>query len=172
MKNISAVLLFLVAGLSACQSPKEKALKEIDALQSQDTVFSLDNMAKLKDAYIAFADKYPDDEHSPEYLFKAAQSCSVLAAQNNDSKKHHEAISIFERVKKDYPKHEMAIEGMFLTGYIYENHLGDTSKAKEVYRNFVATYPESELAEEAEMAIKNMSIPLEQIIGVKKDTVK
>lgn len=172
MKNISAILLFLVAGLSACQSPKEKALKEIEALQSQDTVFSLDNMAKLKDAYIGFADKYPDDEHSPEYLFKAAQTCSVLASQNNDSKKHEEAIAIFDRVRKDYPKHEMAIEGMFLTGYIYENHLGDTTKAKEVYKNFIATYPESELAEEAKMSMQNMSTPLQEIIGVKEDTIK
>ncbi len=81
--------IFLFAGLllmiAACQSPKEKALKEIDALEVQDSTFSIENMARLKDAYVAFADKYPDDERAPEFLFKAGQRCSVLASQNNDN---------------------------------------------------------------------------------------
>lgn len=164
--------IFLVAGLllmiAACQSPKEKALKEIDALEVQDSTFSIENMARLKDAYVAFADKYPDDERAPEFLFKAGQRCSVLASQNNDNSRHLEAVKLFERIRDSYPQHRMAEEAMFLTGYIYENHLGDTAQARKTYNAFIAAYPNGELAEEASLSLKNMNIPLEQIIGQQK----
>ena len=132
---IAAVLLMA----AACQSPKEKSLQDIEALQVQDTVFSVENMAKLKDAYLAFADKYPDDERTPEFLFKAAQSCSVLASQHASADQHKEAVKIFERLRTNYPKHELAEESMFLTGYIYENHLGDTTRNKRIYQDFIVT---------------------------------
>ncbi len=58
MKKQILYVLALVALIAvACQSPKENALKEIDALEAQDSLFNLENMAKLKDAYVAFADR-------------------------------------------------------------------------------------------------------------------
>ena len=168
MKKSILIIAGFIAVVTACQSPKEKALKEIDALEVQDSTFSIDNMAKLKDAYVAYAEKYPDDERSPEFLFKAGQRCSVLASQNNDSKQHLEAVKLFERIRTSYPKHHMSEESMFLTGYIYENHLGDTAKARKTYTDFINAYPNSELAEEATLSLRNIDVPLKQIIGQQK----
>lgn len=151
--------------LAACMSPKEKALKEIEAFEVQDSTFSIDNMVKLKAAYIAFADKYPDDERTPEFLFRAAQHCNVLASQDNDMKQHEEAVQLFGRIRTSYPKHEMAEEAMFLTAYIYENHMGDTARARALYNEFIAAYPNGELTEEARMAIRNLNVPLLDIIN-------
>jgi TolA-binding protein len=168
MKKSIFIIAGFIAVLAACQSPKEKALKEIDNLEAQDSTFniSMENMAQLKDAYVSFADKYPDDEHTPDFLFKAGQRCSALAIENSNPTYHQEAIKLFSRIGEKYPKHHMAEEALFLTGYIYENHLIDTANAKAVYNKFIETYPEAELAEEARLAIKNMDIPLEQIIGI------
>ncbi|MES2690920.1 MAG: tetratricopeptide repeat protein [Bacteroidota bacterium] len=168
MKKSILIIAGFIAVLTACQSPKEKALKEIDTLEVQDSTFSMENMAKLRDAYVTYAEKYPDDERSPEFLFKAGQRCSVLASQNNDSKQHLEAVKLFQRIRTNYPKHHMAEESMFLTGYIYENHLGDTAKARRTYIEFIAAYPDGELAEEANLALRNIDVPLDQIIGQQK----
>ena len=163
-KSIQLVLLIAALVTAACQSPKEKALKEIDALQVQDSVFSIENMAKEKDAYLAFADKYPDDERTPEFLFKAGQSLGAIASQDNNVKLHEEAIAVFKRIQDNYPKHHYAEESLFLTGFVYENHLGDLVKAKATYQDFINKYPNSELAEGAQISIQNLGVPAEDII--------
>jgi tetratricopeptide (TPR) repeat protein len=129
-KNIQFVVALVALVVVACQSPKEKALQEIEALQVQDSVFSIENMAKEKDAYIAFADKYPDDERAPEFLFKAGQGLGAIASQKKDMKLHEESIAIFKRIQENYPKHHYAEEALFLSGFVYENHMGEIAKAK------------------------------------------
>lgn len=163
-KNIQFVLALLALVAVACQSPKEKALQEIEALQVQDSVFSIENMAKEKDAYIAFADKYPDDERAPEFLFKAGQSMGAIASQTKDMKMHEDAIAIFKRIQDNYPKHHFAEEALFLSGFVYENHLGNIEKAKATYKEFIEKYPKSELAEDAQFAIDNLGVSPEDII--------
>jgi len=163
-KNIQIVLALVALVAVACQSPKEKALQEIEALQVQDSVFNIENMAKEKDAYIAFADKYPDDERAPEFLFKAGQSMGAIASQTKDVKMHEEAITIFKRIQDNYPKHHYAEEALFLSGFVYENHLGNIEKAKATYQEFIEKYPESELAEDAQFAINNLGVSPEDII--------
>lgn len=163
-RNIQIVLALVAMVAVACQSPKEKALKEIEALQVQDSVFSIENMAKEKDAYIAFADKYPDDERTPEFLFKAGQSMGAIASQTKDMKMHEEAITIFKRIQDNYPKHHYAEEALFLSGFVYENHLGNIEKAKATYKEFIEKYPTSELAEDAKFAIDNLGVSPEDII--------
>ncbi|MBP9690293.1 MAG: tetratricopeptide repeat protein, partial [Bacteroidia bacterium] len=133
-KSIQFVVVMVALVAVACQSPKEQALKEIEALQVQDSVFSIDNMAKEKDAYLAFADKYPDDERTPEFLFKAGQSLGAIASQSKDVKQHEEAIAVFKRLQDNYPKHHYAEEALFLTGFVYENDIGDLEKAKATYQ--------------------------------------
>jgi tetratricopeptide (TPR) repeat protein len=158
-KNLQFVLALLALIVVACQSPKEKALLEIEALQAQDSVFSIENMAKEKDVYIAFADKYPDDERAPEFLFKAGQSMGAIASQKKDMTLHEESIAIFKRIQDHY-----AEEALFLTGFVYENHMGNIAKAKATYQEFIDKYPKSELAEDAQFAIENLGISPEDII--------
>lgn len=163
-KSIQFVVVMVALVTVACQSPKEQALKEIEALQVQDSVFSIDNMAKEKDAYLAFADKYPDDERTPEFLFKAGQSIGAIASQSKDVKQHEEAIAVFKRLQDNYPKHHYAEEALFLTGFVYENHIGDLEKAKATYQEFINKYPNSELAEDAKITIQHLGMPAEEIL--------
>jgi TolA-binding protein len=153
-KTIS--LVFAVITLVACQSPKEKALTTIQALESNDSVFSPEHIEKVKDAYIDFATKYPDDEMAPEFLFKAGQRCNVGAD-------HLKAIQLFQEVIDKYPKHKIAEDALFLQAYVYENSLNDYAKAKAAYTKFIALYPKSDLVEDATYSIQNLGKTPEQI---------
>src|SRR6478609_6258032 len=153
--------LLLFAGIalvvfSACNSPKEKALTHIKELEANDSVFSPEQIEKVKGAYIEFADKYPDDELAPEFLFKAGQRCNVTAD-------HAKAITLFQRVIDTYPKHKIAEEALFLQAYVYENSMADFPKASETYKAFIAKYPNSDLVEDAKLAIQNMGKSPEEI---------
>jgi len=155
MKKIS-VLILPVMLLSACHSPKEKALGNISKMEAADSVYSPKAIADLKGAYLDFALKYPDDEQSPEFIFKAAQRCNATAD-------HEEAIRLFQRIIEKYPRHKLCEEAYFLQGYIYENSLNNLTKAKEVYTTFLQKYPKSELAEDARLALENLGKSPEEI---------
>lgn len=155
MKRIIVIALAVLA-IAACQSPKEKALANIKTLEANDSIFSPEQIEKVKAAYIDFASKYPDDELAPEFLFKAGQRCNATA-------NHEQALALFQQVIDKYPKHKIAEEALFLQGYIYENSLQDMSRAKTVYVKFVEKYPNSELAEDAKFSIENLGKTPEQI---------
>lgn len=155
MKKLTFIAITILTVI-ACQSPKEKALENIQALESNDSVFSPEQIEKAKEAYIDFATKYPDDEMAPEFLFKAGQRCNVGA-------EHEKAIELFQQVIDKYPKHKIAEDALFLQAYVYENELKDYGKAKAAYTQFIELYPKSELAEDAGYSIKNMGKTPEQI---------
>ena len=155
MKKITFITIAILT-VVACQSPKEKALSNIKLLEANDSVFSPEQIENVKKAYIDFATKYPDDELSPEFLFKAGQRCNVTA-------EHDKAIALFQDVIDKYPTHKIAEEALFLQGYVYENSMQDFSKAKEIYLKFIAQYPTSELAQDAKFSIKNLGKTPEQI---------
>lgn len=161
VESVAAVLCFT---LLACESPKEKSLKEIETLEAQDSVFNPENLEKQKNAYMSFADKYPDDERTPEFLFKSAQRLGAIAAEKNNIQMHEEAIQLFEKIINTYPKNHYAEESMFLIGFVYENHLNNTAKAKQAYEKFLQQYPNSELAEDAQKAITYLGKSPEEVL--------
>lgn len=131
-------------------------MKEIKMLEANDSIFSPEQLAKTQAAYLDFANKYPDDEMAPEFLFKAGQRCNV-------SGDHAKAIDLFQQVMDKYPKHKIAEEALFLQGYVYENSLNDFENAKKKYTEFIDRYPQSELKEDALFSIKNLGKSPEQL---------
>ncbi|MES2558740.1 MAG: tetratricopeptide repeat protein [Bacteroidota bacterium] len=164
MKKIFFIALAIVT-IVACQSPKEKALANIKNLEANDSIFSPEQIEKVKVAYIDFANKYPDDDLAPEFLFKAGQRC-------NASANHEQALALFQQVIDKYPKHKIAEDALFLQGYVYENSMQDLSRAKTVYVKFLELYPNSDLAEDAKSSIEDLGKTPEQIFAEfeKKDS--
>lgn len=149
---IASILLFI----AACESPKEKMLKSIKNTETNDSIFSPQTLNERKRLYLEFADKYPDDEQSPVFMFKAAQLCNGLAS-------HHEAITILNDLMNAYPKSAVAENALFLQAYIFENALNNTEAAERTYKMFLEKYPTSEMAEDAEMSLKYLGKSPEQI---------
>ncbi len=152
----SVFILVSVFAFAACHSPKEKSLDNIKKLEAADSIFSPRAIEELKNAYLDFSVKYPDDELSPEYIFKAAQRCNATA-------EHEQALKLFQQIIDQYPKSKVAEEALFLQGYIYENSLHDLVKAKTAYGHFLAKYPKSDLTEDAKLAIENLGKTPEEI---------
>ena len=153
-----AILLILL--FSSCGSSPEKMSAKIAKLEKEvkeqspaDTV----KINELVEAYSKYASKYPKDTLAPEYLFRAGGMCLSF---NKPSK----AISLFQQVEKDYPSFSRVGECLFMQGFIYENALGDFSKAGSIYREFIAKYPGHPLADDAEMSLKYLGRPAEDIV--------
>jgi outer membrane protein assembly factor BamD (BamD/ComL family) len=155
MKKIYALILLLTI-ISACTSPKEKAMKEIQKLESADSTFTPQSIEEIKTAYLNFVDKYPDDEIAPVYLFRAAQRCNVGA-------QHQEALTHLNRIIESYPKSELAENSMFLKAYILDNSMQQYDEAVATYQLFLEKYPKSEMADDAKLAIKYIGKSPEEI---------
>ncbi len=145
----------------ACQSPKEKALKSIKDLEAGDSAFSDELIQKLKTAYVDFATKYPDDQQSAEFLFKAAQKGIYL-----DQPK--ESVEFLDRLVKDYPSSPMVEEAMFLSAYTLENNIQDYEAAKARYEQFLAKYPKGELADDAKFSMEHMGESADELLEDKE----
>jgi len=151
------IFVLLVAVLASCNSPKEKSVQLIKALESKDSAYNDDAIERLKAAYLDFVDNYPDDDSSPEYLLRSAQYATAL----DDSK---EAISLLDKIAEKYPKSAQAEKALFLKGFTLENNLQQFDEAKNVYEEFLKKYPNSELKEDAQTAIINLGKSPEQLL--------
>lgn len=66
------------------------------------------------------------------------------------------AIDLLQKIITDYPDDVLADDAFFRTGEIYERHLGDLSKAMEVYREFLTRFPGSVYAAEARKRFRSL----------------
>lgn len=162
-KWFSGFSLFLVIfGAISCSSPQKQRKEKITDLEKElfseeDKVLDKEKAQTLVTAYIAYADEFAGDSESPLYLFKAGDMVMNL-------KLPQKAISIFDRILRDYPEFEKAPQCLFLKGYIYENEIGDLNTAKKIYEDFLQKYPDDDFADDAEVSIKNLGKSPEELI--------
>jgi tetratricopeptide (TPR) repeat protein len=68
----------------------------------------------------------------------------------------NEAISLLEKILKEYGEDILADDAYFLEADIYENQLKNKDKAMEIYREFLNKFPGSVLAAEARKRFRNL----------------
>lgn len=115
------------------QNKTEEALARIQNLKEgkitvtgkRDSVIAINNFTILDDVYWLEANLY--------------------LKQGNFEK----SIEILGQIEKDYPDDILADDALFLKGEIFERHLGDKEKAREIYRQFLDQHPGSVYAAEA-----------------------
>lgn len=164
MRKLFAIV-FVISVVFACKSPKEELIAEIVKLENSDSAFSINQITDLYIAYSSFANKYPDDEHTPEYLFKAAQQCNVL-------NKADEGILLFEKLIANYPKSKFCEQALFSIAFSYENNKNDFVNARKYYERFMQKYPQSELVEDAQLSIENLGKTDEEFLNsINRDSV-
>jgi len=148
VKKILLVIGF-VSILFACKSPKEEMIAQITKLENSDSTYSINNITDLYNNYSLFADRYPDDERTPEFLFKAAQQSNVI----NKSK---EGIALLNKIISNYPNSNFSEKALFAIAFSYENNLNDYENAKKSYESFLQKYPKSELKDDAQLSMDNL----------------
>lgn len=157
----SGLLIVFVLLASSC-SQKNKLEKQIKDLENDifsvtDQTINADKTGQLVDAYLAYADAFPGDKKSAEFLFNAGNVAMNLL----DPKK---AISIFDRIMQNYPDNERFPHCLFLKAFIYENQLNQLGQAEMLYREFLAKYPGHEFADDAELSLKNLGKSPEELL--------
>lgn len=99
-----------------------------------------------------------DPNKSAEILLRAA----ALAKAAGKSAK---AVELYERVHAEMPGHPKAPMALFMSGFVYENDLGDLQKAKSVYEQFLQQYPaDQDFADDASNALKLLGKSPEEIV--------
>jgi len=97
-------------------------------------------------AYQNFASKFPKDNLTPDYLYKAAGLANGFG-------RGKQAVELYETIIHTYPDYKKIPECYFMEAFVYENMLGSIFKAKELYTEFLVRFPEHNLADDARAAI-------------------
>lgn len=104
----------------------------------------------LVNRYHEFATLFPNNEVSPEYLFRAAD---VLRGMGS----HTRAITTLNRLEQRFPDHRHVPEAVFLQGFIYDAFLNNPDLARHHLESFVERFPGHEL----EASARNLLLTLD-----------
>ena len=160
MKRIFVLLSLALMLLSCGEKMSVEKINELESkVFAKDAVLSSENVIQLVDAYLLFAKQNPNDQQTPEFLFKALDVAVGVNAEGPQK-----AINIADVLIEKYPDFEMTPMAMFIKGFVYENMIGDLQNAEMTYRQFIEKYPNNPMAADVEASIKNIGIPLDELI--------
>lgn len=159
MRQILLLSCIIFAGI-ACNKQQSK-LEEIKKLETA-LLADIANMDKTKAAELIkksqeYAVTYPEDTTCAKILFRAADVSRSIADYPN-------CMKMWNEIQHNYPQSKYAAESLFMQGFTYENDIHNTDKAKECYLKFLNLYPSHDLTDDVSMAIKNIDVPLEELV--------
>ncbi|HHZ64691.1 MAG TPA: hypothetical protein EYN38_10745 [Flavobacteriales bacterium] len=168
MKN--TLFTLIVAAILVSCSSKDNTIEAIGELEiklysENTTVFDKDIADKLVATYRDFVSKYPEDEKSPEYLFKAAEVS--MGMESSES-----ALACYKQVYTDYPDYAKASTALFLEGFVYETQTANLVMAQKCYNEFMDKYPNHTLADDAKFSVENLGKSDEEIIREFEEKLK
>jgi len=158
MKKIF-LLVAACAVLVACGPSREERVDQI--LDFEDSVFENAIGAdpatadQLTDLYVAFADKYPQDSLTPQFLMKGAEMQSNVIHTER-------SIELFDRVINDYPYFSEVPMCYFLKGNAYDLNC-QYDEAKKAYEEFLEKYPDHFMAADTRKLIPLVGMSPEEI---------
>ena len=153
-----AIVLFLV--IFSCSPSRNEMSDKISKMEldmKNGPKVDTNAVSQLISAYQNFASKYPSDSAAPENLYKAA---SLAVGFNRGV----QAVEIYANLINSYPQYEKIPECYFMQAFAYENIIGNIVKANECYNLFLAKYPNHELADDAQAAIKFLGKTPEEMV--------
>lgn len=162
MKKIFLLVIVAAVVLSACTSAIEKEQKKIESMEAElfnenAGMISPEQTDKLILAYLNFADQHGQSPEAPEYLFRASD---IAMNMGNFSM----SLNLLSRIMKDFPDYPKVAQCLFLQGFIWENNIGNTEKARDLYDEFLQKYPENEFADDVQLSLRNLGKTPEELI--------
>ncbi len=161
MKKNSFYLLFMSLFI-ACQSgPNQAEMTEsIKSLQQEIGATSQpppDKVEAFQKALVDYADAFPADSNSVQYLSKAGETARLL-------RQFDRAFEIFDKIEKNYPESKAAAAAMFMKAFTLDNDLKKYEEARAAYEAFLKKYPNDDFADDAQFLLKNLGKSPEEII--------
>lgn len=111
----------------------------------------------LMKTYIAFANSYPQDSLTAEYLFQAASIGQALG-------KYRKSIELLSNVHDGYPTFNKRVESLFLIAFTYQRDMNDRIMAEKYYQQVIENYPESIWAEQAQASLATLNLTDDQLL--------
>jgi tetratricopeptide (TPR) repeat protein len=171
MKYLCYFIILLVACNQYKHEDKKLLLNEINKLEQillADTTGNLNISAAYETIkfYSKYANSFPDDSLTPEFLFRKANTFRSL-------NKGKEAISVLNKIENKYPNYPKLDLCLFMKAEIYENLLNDIENAKKHYELFIQKHPNSHLTNDAKILLKNLGKTPEELFKdiISKDTL-
>ena len=160
MKRIFVSLLLVAILLSCGEKMSVEKINELESkVFAKDAVLSSENVIQLVDAYLLFAKQNPNDQQTPEFLFKALDVAVGVNAEGPQK-----AIDIADVLIEKYPDFEMTPMALFIKGFVYDNMIGDLQNAEMTYRHFIEKYPNSPIVEDVKATLENLGLTPEELI--------
>jgi TolA-binding protein len=107
--------------------------------------------------YLRFANNFPNDTMAPACLFDAANISMSLT-------QYQRAINLYDTISIKYPTFKRAADCIFIRGFIYDDKLKDTAKARAMYQMVINKYPHDSIASQARAAIAILGKSYDEII--------
>jgi TolA-binding protein len=109
-------------------------------------------------SYLDYANAFPNDTLSPDYIFRSAEIASSGGS-------YDQALILFKSVTDKYSRYKYVVEALYEEAMIYDSKLpGQTEKARIIYQQIIDDYPKHKLAEDAKIAIANLGKTDEQLV--------
>lgn len=117
------------------------------------------NAQKYVDVCEAYGLAYADNPKAPEYLYKASEIAVAIRT-------FPKALSIYDWLIYSYPDYKKTPNALFAKGYLLDEELKQREQAKVSFQQFIDTYPEHELADDAMFLLENIGKSGEEIIKI------
>jgi hypothetical protein len=142
--------------------------QQIDSLSSIgefNPEFAKDYITKTEE----FAEKYPEDPMSAEFLYNAGLMAMAVAKASEDVEETElycqKALTIFNDIQKIYPEFSGVKNCILNKGVIYDDILHDYENAEIYYRAFIARYSTDTLAINIESYLQYLGKSPEDIMA-------
>jgi len=112
---------------------------------------------KYVDAVEAKALVSPSSIDVPGHLYTAAEVARSMRT-------FPKAMSLYDWLIDNYPRHEKTPNAMFIKGFILEQDYNRPEEAKEIYTKFVSEFPNHEMIESAKFLLKNLGKSDQEIL--------
>ncbi|MFN3529405.1 MAG: tetratricopeptide repeat protein [Bacteroidia bacterium] len=163
--GISLVVVMLFAG---CGEKKTSELSDYEALTFRiDSLESmlLNDSLEVSDAtasavikaYLKFADTWPTDSSSVDYLFKAADVMRGMY-------RIQDAVQTLDLVVKRYPESEKAPSALFYAGFILHTDADQNNMAIEYFERLIEEFPNHPLSDDARNLMPLLYMSEEQLM--------
>src|SRR5438270_8255605 len=112
---------------------------------------------KVMDAYRKVYYLAPTSSKADKSVMAVAELMAEYGRAFHEDKSFHDAIGQYEFLRREYPGSKQRFEALFTIGQIYREDLGDRDKAKETFEERIRRYPNNDLSQHAQDAIREMS---------------
>ncbi len=107
----------------------------------------------------AYRTIYHADPAAPKADASIAAVAELLAEEGRifeDEKALHDAIGQYEFLRREYPYSHFRASALLTEGEIYYRDLGDRDSARSTYQQFLKSYPQNPLADQARQSLKQI----------------